>query len=80
MEQVLGGFQDQVTRILMGRFLRWRLDRKWEYTSVDSARSETWFDPIETYNRRRQNTVAQYIATRLFLTSARWWRGSRGNG
>ena len=51
MGQVLGGFQDQATRILMGRFLRWRLDRKWEYTLVDSARSETWFDPIETYNR-----------------------------
>ena len=48
MGQLLGGFQDQVAQIMLGRLLRRRLDGKWEYTSVDAARSETWFESLET--------------------------------
>ena len=32
MGQFLGGFQDQVARLLTGQLLRRRLDGKWEYT------------------------------------------------
>ena len=34
MVRVLGGFQYQVERRLMGRIPWWRLDGKWEYTLV----------------------------------------------
>ena len=61
------GFQDQVAWRLTGRFPRRRLDGKWEYTSADAARTQAGFDPIETYIFQRQNTVAQYIATRSFM-------------
>ena len=63
MGRVLGGFQDQVARRLTGRLPRRRLDRRQEYTLVEAAREEAGFEPMETYIRRRQNTVAQYIAT-----------------
>ena len=63
MGRVLGGFQDQVARRLTGQLLRRRIDRKWEYTSAEAARLEAGFEPMETYIRQRQDTVAQYIAT-----------------
>ena len=34
---------------------------------VEAAREEAGFDPMETYIFRRQNTVAQYIATQPIL-------------
>ena len=43
-----------------------RLDRKWGYTLSEAARAEVGFDPIETYIRKSQNTVAHYIAV-IFL-------------
>ena len=41
---VLGGFQYQVARLLMGRLPHQRSDGRWEYTSADAAREETGFD------------------------------------
>ena len=67
MGRVLGGFQDQVARQLPVRILRRRIDRKWEYTLEDAARAEVGFELMEIYIRRRQNTVAQYIATKSIL-------------
>ena len=61
MVRVLGGFQYQVARQLMGRMPRWRLGGRWEYTSAKAAREEAGFDPIKSYIWRWQNTVAQYI-------------------
>ena len=44
-----------------------RLDGRWEYTLLEAVREEAGFDTMETYIRRRQKTVAQYIATRPIL-------------
>ena len=87
MGRVLGGFQDQVARRLTGRLLRQKTDGKWEYTSAAAAaREEAGFQTMQEYIRRRQNTVAQYIATRSMLdlcegsekapgarVGMRWW-------
>ena len=67
MGQVLRIFQDQVDWRLTGQLLRQRLDWKWEYTLTATARAEAGFEPMETYIRRRKNTVVRYIATRFLL-------------
>ena len=38
-------------------------DKKWEYTSTETAREEAGFKTMEEYIWRRKNTVAQYIDT-----------------
>ena len=85
--RVLGGFQEQVEWQLTGRLLRQRSDRRWEYTLADTAREEAGFEPMEIYIQTRQNTVAQYIATRPIMdlcevvdrkhearVGIRWWK------
>ena len=80
MVQVLGGFQYQVARQLTRRLLRWRSDRRWEYTLTGAARYKAGFGPMETYIWKRQNTVVRYIATRPFLdlceAAERKWGGT----
>ena len=51
MGRILGGFQDQVSRRLMGRLLRRREYWNGEYTSVEAARAraEAGFETMETY-------------------------------
>ena len=63
MGKSLGGFQTQVERRLMGRLPQSTPDGRWTYTSAATERSEAGFLTMEEYIRRRQNTVAQYIAT-----------------
>ena len=47
----------------MGRLPCRRSDGKWDYTSAATATSEADFGVMEEYICRRENTVAQYIAT-----------------
>ena len=62
MGMSLGGFQTQVARRATGQ-LPWRTtDGTWKYTSAAAAREAVGFLVMEKYVRRRQNTVAQYIA------------------
>ena len=63
MGRVLGDFQNQVARRLIGRILWRRLDGKWKYTSSEAARVDVWFKMMDTYIRRNQNTFAQHIDT-----------------
>ena len=58
-----GGFQDQVARRLTGRLPRRRTGGRWEYTSTETVIDEAGFDTMETFIRKIQNTVTQYIAT-----------------
>ena len=51
----------------MGRLLRRKPNRKWTYTSAETAREEEVFQTMEEYIRRRHNTVTEYIAARLLL-------------
>ena len=62
------GVQTQVERRLTVR-VPWKTpDRRWGYTlAVATAREEAGFLTMEEYIRRRQNTVAHYIATRSML-------------
>ena len=63
----LGGVHTQVARRLTVQ-LPWRTtDRTWKYTLAAAAREAEFFLTMEEYVRRRQNTVAQYIATRSLL-------------
>ena len=57
-----------------------RMDKKWEYTSSEAARYEVGFEPTETYIRRRQNTVTQYIATRLIMDMCEAVERNQGEG
>ena len=58
MVRVLGEFQDQVERRLIGRLLQRRGYGKWDYTSAEAR-----FETMDTYIRRRHNMVVHYIAT-----------------
>ena len=67
MESALDSFQGRVARKLMGRQpLRGR-DGRWFYPSLAGAMKEAGIVRIRTLILRRQNTVAQFIATRSIL-------------
>ena len=80
--RVMGSFQHQVVRRLTSWLPHRRSDGRWEYISAETAREEAEFEPIETYIRRRQSTVTQYIATRTILdlwkTAERKWGAREG--
>ena len=67
MGRLLGGFQDHVARQFTGRLLRRHIDGKWKYISAAAAREEAGFEAIEEYIWIKQNTVAQFIATRMLF-------------
>ena len=67
MGKSTGGIQAQVARRLMGRLPQRTSNGKLTYTSSATAREEAGFLTIEEYIRRRQNTVAQYIAMQSLL-------------
>ena len=86
MEQALSSFQHSIARRLTRRHTSRRGGGSWEYPSLEEAMLEAGFEGIGTYITRRQNTVAQYIATGPILdlcersarrtgerVSWRWW-------
>ena len=86
MEKVLDTFQSRVARKIAGRQLRRRKYGSWFYPPLAGVMKETGMVGIRTPIPRRQNTVAQFIATRSILdlceqatrrlgarVSRRWW-------
>ena len=86
MEKALDSFQYRVARKITGRQPRRRKDRSWIYLPLAGITKEAGMVGIRTSIIRRQNTVAQYIATRPILdlckqatrrpgawVSRRWW-------
>ena len=86
MEKSLDIFQSNVARKIMGRQPRRRKYRIWFYPPLAGVIKETGMVGTRTSILRRQNTVAQFIATRLILdlceqatrrpgawVSKRWW-------
>ena len=86
MEQALHSFKHRVARRLTGSHLKRRGDGSWAYPPLEEAMEETGFEGIRKFITRRQDTVAQYIATRPILdlyeqsvrrpgarVSRRWW-------
>ena len=67
MEKALDSFQFRVARKITGR-QPWRKKYvSWEYPPLAGALREAGMMGIQTSITRRQNTVAQYIATRPIL-------------
>ena len=64
MERALGSFQYRFARRINGRQLRRMGDGIWDYPPLAEAMGEAVFEGIRKSVMRRQNTVAQYIATR----------------
>ena len=86
MEKALDSFQSRVERKITGRQPRQRKDGRWEYPPLAGVLREAGIMGVRTSINRRQNTVAQYIATRPILdlckqatrrpgarVSRRWW-------
>ena len=67
MESALDAFQGRAARRLTGRLPRRGRDGKWVYPSLAGALKEAGFVRARTSVLRRQNTVAQLIATRPIL-------------
>ena len=86
IEKALEAFQGRISRKLTGRHPRRRRDGEWYYPSLAGAVKEAVFVRIQTSILRRQNMVAQFIATRPILdlcekakrrpgaqVPGRWW-------
>ena len=67
MERALSAYIHGAARSLTGRQLRRGRDGKWFYPSLEGAMKEVGLTDVQTYIKRRQNTIAQYIATRPLL-------------
>ena len=67
MERALSAFIHGAARRLTRRQLRRGWDGKWFYPSLEGATKEAGLTDVQTSINRRQNTVAQYIATRPLL-------------
>ena len=89
MERALSAFIHGAARRLTGRQPRKGRDGKWHYPSLEGAMKEAGLTDVRTSINRRQNTVAQYIATRPLLdlcegarqregarVTLRWWEQS----
>ena len=90
MESALDAFQGRVARKLTGRQPCRGRDGRWFYPSLAGAMKEAGIVRIQTSILRRQNTVAQFIATRPILglcegavrrpgarVPSRWWEQTR---
>ena len=67
MESALDAFQGRVARRLTGRMPRRGRDGKWVYLPLAGARNDAGIVRARTSVLRRQNTVAQFVATRPIL-------------
>ena len=67
MEAALDAFQGRVARRLTGRVPRLGRDGKWQYLPLAGATKDAGIVRTRTSVLRRQNTVAQFVATRPIL-------------
>ena len=67
MERAVDSFQHEAACRLTGRQPLRRGGRRWVYPPLKEAVREAGFEKIRKYITRRQNKVAQYIATRPIL-------------
>ena len=65
MLKALTGFHHRVARQLTGKVGRYlpREDR-WVYPPIDEVLAEAGLSPLETYLRRRQDRIVDYVASR----------------
>ena len=67
MQRALSGFLHGAARRLTGRQARRGRNGKWHYPSLEGAMREAGLTDVGKSISNRQNTVAQYIATRPLL-------------
>ena len=90
MERALDIFRSRVARRITGKHPRRRTDGSWDYPPLAEALGEAGLEGLRKSTTRRQNTVAQYIATRTVMglceratrrpgsmMSWRWWEQDR---
>ena len=63
MMKVLAGFHNKIARRISGRQPR-KVNGEWHYPPLENALKESSLFPVREHVRRRQATVARYIATR----------------
>ena len=83
MEKALDSFQSRFARRISGKHPRQETDGSWEYPPLAEALVEAGLEGIQKSVTRRQNTFAQYIATRPILDlceRATRRPGARGGG
>ena len=75
MEKALDSYQYRVASSITGRQPRQKKDGSWDYPPLEGALREAGMVGIHTYITQRQNTFAQYIATRpiLYLCKKATW-------
>ena len=78
MERALSAFLHGAARRLTGRQPRREKDRDWHYPSLEGEMKEAGLPDIRTSILRRQNTIAQYIATRPLLDLCEGERAREG--
>ena len=87
MESALDAFQGSVAGRITGRQTHWEREGRWFYPSLVGAMKEAEIVRIQTSVLWRQNTVAQFLATRPILrlcemavrqpgaqVPTRWWK------
>ena len=77
-ERALSGFLHGSARRFTGRQARREKDGDWHYPSLEGATQEAGLTDIRTSILKRQNTVAQYIATRSLLDLCEGARAREG--
>ena len=78
MERALSGFLHGAARRLTGRQARRGRNGTWNYPSLEGAMREAGLTDIGKSTANRQNTVAQYIATRPLLDLCKEDRAREG--
>ena len=78
MDRALSGFLHGVARRLTGRQAQRERDGEWYYPSLEGAMREAVLTDIRKSIQNRQNTVAQYIATRPLLDLCEGARAREG--
>ena len=78
MERALSGFLHEASRRLTGRQARRGRNSAWHYLSLEGAMREAGLTEIGNSIANRQNTVAQYILTRLLLDLCEGARAREG--
>ena len=88
--RAIGSLHNWVARWISGRMPQRLRNRGWGYPPIEEALENAGLETIGIYITRRQNTVAQYIATRPIFDIAvteersngspallRWWEQAR---
>ena len=80
----LRSFHARVARYLTGRHIRQLKDGSWYHPPTDDVLEEAGFETVDTYIKRRRNTVRRFVIDRplhreclrsnAISTKAVWWK------